>query len=336
MNILILGGTRFVGRVLAERLINKQHEVTLFNRGISNADIFSDVETIIGDRNTDIQKLRNRSFDAVIDTCAYLPGQINCSASLLKNKVGKYVFISSISVFAEPNKPATVEDSPKIQLQYAQDKLDSLTINDINGENYGGLKYLCEQKLLEFYPDSHLIIRPGMIIGPHDSTERFARWLKPFINNQDLLVPEPRNLPIQFIDVYDLADFIISLLENGKTGDYNVIGPQSETTFDDVFNTICRVIQSSSRVFWVNSEFLEKNGLAADFYSNFPFFVEDKFRDQYTFNNEKSLNDGLKLSSVEEIIRRTVQWHINTNDLKIKSGLEPEKEKALINSIQYS
>ena len=169
MDILIIGGTRFLGRHLVELALSNGHNVTLFNRGKSNPDVFPQLETIFGDRETDLDKLAGRHFDALIDTCGYFPRIVGLSAQKMQNVVDTYIFISSISVYADFSTVGINEDYPVATIE-------DETVEEITGETYGALKTLCEKAVEEAFPGQALIIRPGLIVGSHDPTDRFTYW----------------------------------------------------------------------------------------------------------------------------------------------------------------
>ena len=170
MNILILGGTVFLGRAIVEEALRQGHTLTLFNRGKSNPDLFSEVEKLMGDRDLDLSPLEDRKWDLVIDSCGYVPRVVGQSAKLLANAVDHYTFISTVSVYADFSKPGIDENAPV-------GTLEDETVEEITGETYGPLKALCEQVVQERIPDRSLVIRPGLIVGPHDPTDRFTYWV---------------------------------------------------------------------------------------------------------------------------------------------------------------
>ena len=193
MKILIIGGTVFLGRHLVEAALSRGHEVTLFNRGRRNPDLFPEIEKIFGDRNSDLNALAGRRWDAVIDTCGYLPGAVRAAAELLSGSVEQYTFISSISVYEDRTRPGTNEDSPLCKLTDEQVReAEAVELADpiiaVNyGEMYGGLKALCERAAEEAMPDRTLVIRPGLIVGPHDYSDRFAYWVNRLARGGEVL-----------------------------------------------------------------------------------------------------------------------------------------------------
>src|SRR6185503_2173656 len=223
MRILIIGGTRFLGRHLVEAALGRRHEVTLFNRGKSNPDLFPDLETILGDREHDVNKLQGRIWDAVIDVAGYLPRIVRLSAEVLEPNVRRYVFISTISVY-ENFRKAGIDEA------YPVGKLEDETVEEITGETYGPLKVLCERAVHDIYGERALIIRPGLIVGPHDPTDRFTYWPVRVARGGDVLAPQKPEALTQIIDVRDLSDFIIKLIEDSTWGVYNATGPDYELT----------------------------------------------------------------------------------------------------------
>lgn len=191
MKILIIGGTRFLGRHLVEEALARSHEITLFNRGRSNPALFPQLETILGDRERDLEKLTQagRTWDAVIDTSGYLPRLVRLSASVLEKSVRRYVFISSISVY-ENFREIGIDES------YPVGKMEDETVEEITGESYGPLKALCEKAVQEvFGGERALIVRPGLIVGPHDPTDRFTYWPVRVARGGDVLAPQKRRQP---------------------------------------------------------------------------------------------------------------------------------------------
>ncbi len=185
MHILIIGGTQFVGRTLTQTALERGHQVTLFNRGKTNQEIFPEAEKLVGDRDGGLEALHGRSWDVVIDTCGYVPRLVRDSAQLLQNQVKQYVFISTISIFADMKTPDMDENAP-LGLMPEGDN----TVEEVKNTTYGPLKVLCEQLLHELFPDKCLIIRPGLISGPHDHTDRFGYWPWRAAQGGDILAPE--------------------------------------------------------------------------------------------------------------------------------------------------
>ncbi|MCE5207811.1 MAG: epimerase, partial [Chloroflexi bacterium] len=208
MKILVIGGTRFLGRAAVEAVLAAGHKVTLFNRGVSNPSLYPQVETIIGDRSMDLSLLKGRSWDAVIDTCGYVPRVVRMSASALSGSVGHYTFISTISVYSETWKTGIDENG-------VLGVLEDETTEEITGGAYGPLKALCEQAAEDAMPGRVLTIRPGLIVGPHDPTDRFTYWPVRVAQGGEVLAPDSPDYKCQVIDVRDLAEWNIRMIEAG-------------------------------------------------------------------------------------------------------------------------
>lgn len=326
MKILIIGGTRFLGRHLVNSARARGHEVTLFNRGKTNPDLFRKVKTIKGDREKDLNQLEG-TWDAVIDTCGYVPRVVKLSANMLKLKTEKYVFISSISVYANFAKIGINESDPVA-------KLEDESIEEITGETYGALKALCEKTVQEILGIDSLIIRPGLIVGPHDPTDRFTYWVKRVAQGGEILAPDRPEVLTQLIDVRDLADFIMTLIENDVSGVFNATGPDTPLSFGLLLDT-CKLVSSSDAKFkWANFDFITENNIAP--WSDLPAYVPD-VGDDIGFAKvdiSKAVNAGLKFSAISNTVKDTLTW-INElpNDYEMKSGLKPEREKELLEKI---
>ena len=324
MNILIIGGTRFLGRHLVETALARGHGVTLFNRGKSNPGLFPQLETIQGDREHDISRLAGRAWDAVIDTSGYVPRIVHLSASGLESGVGRYVFISSISAFANFSKVGMDESDPV-------GKLEDESVEEITGETYGPLKVLCEKVVQDTYGDRALIIRPGLIVGPNDPTDRFTYWPVRIARGGVVLAPEKPEAPVQIIDVRDLAEFTIHLIEENASGVYNVTGPDYELTLGALLQTSKEVSGSNARVHWASVEFLNQNNVAP--WGDMPVWVPDTVEDAgfSRFNLSKAIGAGLKFRPLADTVRDTIEW-ANTRpaDHQWRAGLKHEREQELL------
>ncbi len=323
MKILIIGGTRFLGRHLVESALARGHEVTLFNRGKTNPDLFKQVQTIRGDREKDLDQLSGQ-WDAVIDTCGYFPRIVRMSAEALKDKVRSYVFISSISVYDGFGKIGINESDPV-------GKIADETIEEITGESYGPLKALCEKAVQDVFGDRSLIIRPGLIVGPNDPTDRFTYWPVRVARGGDVLVPEKPAAPIQIIDVRDLSDFVIELLQQNVFGVYNATGPEHELTLGEMLDASKQVSGSDANFKWASVEFLNQNQVAP--WSDMPAWVPDTPEDAglSRVDISKAIRAGLKFMPLEKTIRDTLEWEKSRpSDHEWRAGLKPEREKELL------
>ncbi|MHC4831172.1 MAG: Rossmann-fold NAD(P)-binding domain-containing protein, partial [Planctomycetota bacterium] len=225
MKILIIGGTRFVGHHLAEACLAGGHELTLFHRGQTSRGAYPGVTELIGDREHDLALLDGLTFDAAIDTCAYVPRIAKAAAAALAGRVGHYTFVSTVSVYADFSQLGLSEDS---ELASLKDE----TVEEVTGETYGGLKVLCERAVNEHLADRAFHLRPGIIVGPRDPTDRFTYWLKRCTREGEILAPAPCDRTLQAIDARDLANWTLERIEAGFVGVRNAAGPT--TTFDDM------------------------------------------------------------------------------------------------------
>ena len=324
MRILIIGGTRFVGRHLVEAALERSHDVTLFNRGRSNPDLFPHLETILGDREPDINKLKGRLWDAVIDVAGYLPRIVRLSVEALKDNVSRYVFISSLSVYGDFSKIGMNESDPV-------GKLQDETIEEITGETYGPLKALCEQVVKDVYGERALIIRPGLVVGPHDPTDRFTYWPVRVAHGGEVLAPQNPEAPIQIIDARDLAEFSLRLIVENASGVYNVTGPDYPLTIGKLLEVSKQISGSDAHFKWANVEFLNQHKV--DAWSDLPVWVPDDEENAGFARTDlsKAINAGLTFRPLEETVRDTLAWaQTRPADHEWRAGLKREREEELI------
>jgi len=328
MNILIIGGTRFLGRHLVDFALARGHQITLFNRGQTNPNLFPNVETIIGDREHDINKLSDRKWDAVIDTCGYVPRILRESAIGLERSVGRYVFISSISAFASFSKIGINESDPTATME-------DESIEEITSETYGPLKVLCEKTVMDFFGDRGLVVRPGLIVGPNDPTDRFTYWPVRIAKGGDVLAPEKPEVPIQIIAVRDLSEFTIKLIEDYASGIYNATGPNYELELGAMLETCKQVSGSNVNIQWGTVEFLEQNKVEA--WSDMPVWVPDNEENQgfSRIDVSKAIKAGLMFRPLEETVRDTLAWAgTRSTDHELRAGLKEEREKELLSLLK--
>ena len=321
MKILILGGTVFLGRHLAEIARERGHDVTLFNRGKTNPDLFSDVEQLRGDREGDLSALEGRAWDAVVDTSGYVPRVVAASAEQLVEGTPHYTFISSISVYDDRTEMGIDESS-------AVSRLEDPAVEEVTGETYGPLKALCEEAVQEIYGEGALIIRPGIIAGPHDPTDRFTYWVLRVAGGGDVLAPASPAHPIQFVDVRDLALWTIRMVEEGASGTYNATG---ETTRMGDFLEACRVVSASTARFrWVDEDFLLEHGVQP--WSEIPLWLPGETGvAMSSVDVGRALGAGLTFRPLQETIEDTLAWaEGRAADHELRAGLDAEREAALL------
>jgi 2'-hydroxyisoflavone reductase len=339
MKLLILGGTRFVGRHLVAAALARHHEVTLFNRGKHSSAVLPCVETIHGDRNSDLGKLQGRRWDAVVDTCGYLPRAVRASAEILSRSAGRYVFISSLSVYADVSRPGIDETAPVASLTGAQ--LEEANAIDSSGqpsavtyrEMYGGLKALCERAAEEILLGRVLIIRPGLIVGPDDYTDRFTYWAVRVARGGEVLAPGRPDRYVQLIDARDLAEWTVSMIEREAAGVYNANGLTHSLTMGGVLEE-CKVVSGSDASFtWVADDFLLREKVAA--WGEMPLWMPEEAAPHVKgfmfINCDKAVGSGLRFRPLSETIKDTLAWHKTTRpNEELKAGLDPHKEQRLL------
>jgi 2'-hydroxyisoflavone reductase len=328
MRILIIGGTRFLGRHLVEAALARRHEVTLFNRGQSNPELFPQLETILGDREKDLDRLRGRKWDTVIDVAGYLPRIVRLSAAVLEPNVGRYVFISSLSVYADFKKIGIDESYPVA-------KIEGESVEEITGETYGPLKALCEKAVREIYGERALIVRPGLIVGPHDPTDRFTYWPVRVARGGDVLAPQKPEATTQIIDVRDLSDFIIKLIEENASGVYNATGPEYELTMGKLLEVSKQVSGSDANFHWASVEFLNQNKVEA--WSDLPAWIPDDEEGVgfARIDISKAIQAGLTFRPLEETVRDTLEWAgTRPADHEWKAGLTAEREAEVLTALK--
>lgn len=320
MKLLILGGTRFVGRALVEEAQAQGHEVTMFNRGQSNPDLYPDVEQLKGDRDGDLDALKGKTWDAVIDTCGYVPRLVRDSAELLADVVDQYTFISSISVYADFSEVGINEDSPL-------GKMEDETVETIDGETYGPLKALCEKTIDEVMNGRSLHIRAGLIVGPHDQSDRFSYWPYRVDRGGEVLAPDNPDGFVQYIDVRDLAKWTIMATEQKITGPFNLTGPASPLTMGTLLET-CKQTNGGDATFtWVDEAFILENEIAP--WTELPLWVgsDASFAGFDTVDCSKAIAQGLNFRPLADTVRDTLVWlKTRPADYEWKNGLAAEKE----------
>lgn len=337
MKLLIIGGSRFLGRHLVTASLAGGHQVTLFNRGQSSSEDRAGVETIRGDRNTDLRKLEGRRWDAVIDTCGLFPRPVAAAAQALSTSIDSYVFISSQSVYADVSAKGVDEDAPlktltDEQLQKASELESSgETSATAVGALYGGLKVLCERAAEEVMPGRVLNVRPGLIVGPFDYTDRFTYWVVRVAQGGEVLAPGRPDYVVQFIDARDLAEWIVRMIEKKQSGIYNVNGVPGKLTIKDVLEASKTASGSDAQFTWVDEKFLLDEKVAA--WTEMPVWLPEEAAPQlkgFMFvSPDKAISAGLKLRTLSETVGDTLAWY-KTRPAGLKAGISLEREKALL------
>ena len=326
MKLLILGGTLFVGRHLVEAALTQEHEVTLFNRGQSNADLFPGVEKLRGDRDGGLDALRGRQWDAVIDTCGYVPRLVRASAERLADAVNRYVFLSSVSVYRDTRTLGQDETAPV-------GTLDDETTEEVTGETYGPLKVLCEQAAERALPGRVLTIRPGLVVGPDDTTDRFTYWPHRVAQGGDVLAPGNPDQRLQFIDVRDLAEWTIRMAERRATGVFNAVSVNEGWTMGRLLAECRRATGRAANLVWVDEPFLLEHGVAP--WSDLPLWLPQETTDEYramsSFSAARAVAAGLTFLPLAYTVHDTLAWdRARPADAPFKAGLSRAREQEII------
>jgi nucleoside-diphosphate-sugar epimerase len=309
LRVLLLGGPRFVGLAVADAALARGHELTFFNRGQTNPELYPDVERLHGDRDGELEPLVGREWDAVVDTSGYVPRVVGASAALLEPSVGRYAFVSSISVYADLAAP--VDESSAVRT------LEDETVEEMGDsyENYGPLKALCERVVEDSFGMRALVIRPGLIAGPHDPTGRFTYWPHRTARGGEMLAPGPPERLVQFIDVRDLGEWIVRLLEVGTGG---------------VFNATCPGVPwgelvDGAEATWVDDVFLTEQGVGE--WMELPLWVASpEWAGIHRTDVSRAVAAGLRFRPVAETMRDTRTGASLVDGV----GLTPEREAELL------
>jgi 2'-hydroxyisoflavone reductase len=324
--VLILGGTGFIGPHFVTALKAGGHTLTLFNRGKRDPEADPGIEQLIGDRNGQIDALKGRVWDAVIDNSAYTPKQVKLTAELLKGHVKQYILISSVAAYAD-FATAAIDENYKLKT------LEDPTVEEVNGKTYGGLKALCEKALEEIFGKQATLIRPTYIAGPGDYTDRFTYWPVRVSRGGEMLVPGAPSDPFQVIDVRDLADFMRLCVEKHLTGPFNLCAPPRSVTMGSLLETSKRVTGADTRFTWATPEFLEAQGLIGkDLFapSGFPLWspTNSAYWAMPLISPARAVKKGLKFRSLETTIRDTLAWQATrpAENQTLRTGLKVEQE----------
>ena len=326
LKILVMGGTGFLGPHFVEAARARGHVLTLFNRGKTNPGLFQDIEQLHGDRKLDLSALEGRTWDAVLDTSAYLPGDVTRSATLLAKAVQQYLIVSTVSVYAETDKPDADEDARLIVLP-------DPTVQQVTAETYGGLKALSEQAAQAAMPGKVTVVRPGLIVGPGDNSDRFTYWPARVARGGEVLAPDSPEAPTQFIDARDLAAFMLHLIETRTFGVFNADAKPGALTMGALVAACQRAADNDSTAEWVPAAFLEQQKVSpwADMPCWIPATGENAgFGRTSVARAEKA---GLSWRPLDETVRDTLAWWQGLpakRRAKPKAGISPEREAAVL------
>ncbi len=318
MKILVTGGTVFLGRHIVNAALARGHDVTLFNRGQTNQDLFPALVKLKGDRATgDLEALAGTQWDAVIDTSAYYPRAV--SELLAKVTTEHYTFISSISVYASHAEKNQTEAAPVSQVRPETET--------ITGETYGPLKVMCEAAAYTAMPARTLSVRSGLIVGPDDPTDRFTYWPVRVAQGGPMLTPGSAAYPMQFIDVRDEAAWIIQAVEQNLTGNYNLTG--LPVAIGTVLETARALSASDATYMWLSADTCVEHGLAP--WQDLPLWMPGAdFAGFSAYNIDKAVATGLSFRPLADTIRDTLAWQQLRPDPTLRTGMSKEKEQQVL------
>jgi 2'-hydroxyisoflavone reductase len=328
MNVLIIGGSRFVGRHITDALIARGHRVTHFNRGQSDPAGRDDVEIVHGDRAVDLERLGEATWDVVFDMCGYTPDIVEYSCRYFADRTGRYVFISTVSVYDSDKTNGADEDAALLVLPPGVDR----TVLDF--EHYGALKALCEDAVRNTFRHRASILRPGLVAGPYDPTDRFTYWPVRIAADGTVLAPVSADEPLQYIDARDLARFSVHIAEGGDGGTYNCVTPRGSLRFGELLKACARAAHSGASFVWVDAEFLQENQVES--WSDVPLWIPQghPHRSITNADSSRAIARGLKIRPLPETVRDTLLWAGTAEKQlgSLKAGLSPERERELLSA----
>lgn len=322
--ILILGGTGFLGPQIVEAAQKRGHTLTLFNRGKTHPELFPNVEKLRGDRDGDLKSLQGKKWDAVVDTSGYVPRIVRDSAVLLKDAVQQYVFISTLSVYGDTSKPGMDESTPVATIP-------DPTVEKVTGETYGALKALCEQAAEKAMPGRATVIRPGLIVGPGDPTDRFTYWPVRVARGGEVLAPGTPNDPVQLIDVRDLGEWTVKAIEDKALGIYNAVSPPFG--IGKMLDACNQAGGGKATFTWADAAFLEEQKVAA--WTDMPVWVPPSGDEAgfAQFSSAKAVGRGMTFRTMADTAKATLDWYRTEpaeRQAKLKAGISAERETEVL------
>lgn len=313
MKLLVLGGTIFLGRHVVAAALARGHAVTLLNRGHHGAALFPGVERLVGDRDGDLSALAGRAFDALIDCSGYTPAQVERSTAALGERARHVVFVSTISAYAGFEPGRVYDESAPLAAGH---------------EGYGALKARAEEALLAACPGRAAVVRPGLIVGPHDPTGRFTYWPRRVARGGEVLAPGRPERPVQFIDARDLADWCVALAESRTTGTFNAVGPR--LAMRELLETCRDVAGSDARFTWIPDGALL--ALAVAPWTGLPLWLPESdpaFGGMLLADLARARAAGLRTRDARATIADTLAWTPDEHDIAAArpvATLTPERE----------
>lgn len=350
MKLLVLGGTIFLGRHVVESALARGHSVTVFNRGTRDVSFAAagaaagtapaapvHVESLKGDRYIDLSALDGRRWDAVVDTCGFIPSAVRAAAERLAGAVDHYTFVSSGSVYSPIDSPDYDESAPvgtiddaelaRVEARVRAEGASNATL----GEAYGPLKALCETAVEAAMPGRALHVRAGLIVGPFDKTDRFTYWVRRLARAGDVLAPAPAQQPVQFVDVRDLAAWIVRMAEARRAGVFNATGPARPTSFGATLEASAAALATRPRFVWADERFLLEKDVAP--WMGLPLWLpqeDPSLRYMLTMDCSRAREAGLTFRALAQTVQATRMWDEGRGDPPLQAGLAPEREREIL------
>ncbi len=338
LKILVLGGTGLIGPPMVEYAVARGHEVTLFNRGKTNSHLFPELEKLKGDRADNLSSIEaqvttGRRWDAVVDNTASIPRWVTASAGLLADSADYYLYTSSISAYADHSTPGADETAPTGEIS-AEDEAKVLTTKDITGENYGPLKARCEEEARKAFTDERsCVVRPGLIVGPGDYSDRFTYWPVRVSKGGEVMAPGNPTDPVQFIDCRDLGEWYIRLVENKTLGIFNGVGPRSPMSIAGMLYGMRATVDNEISFTWVDADFLEKHEVQPWMHMTVWVPPTREYAGFSTSNIDRAIEAGLTFRPLADTTAATVEyWNSLPEErrAKPKAGCPPELEQKVL------
>jgi 2'-hydroxyisoflavone reductase len=335
MKILVLGGTQFSGRAFVDLAIQSGHEITLLHRSPTNPGLPESVRRLVGDRDPEkgagldeIKKLieAGERFDAVLDMCGYVPRVTQASCELLKDACDRYVFTSTISVYDKDSQDEVPDEDSKLI------DLEDKSVEEVTGETYGGLKVLCEQVVRTWYPENHTIIRPTVIAGPNDPTDRVTWWARMLSTLDAMVIPAPPSGLAGFIDSRDLAAFFLRTIEHEISGIYNAVGPETNLPMHDFITRAHTALESKTELIEVDQDRLASMEINA--WMDIPTWAPEESQFMYRISAQRAIDQGLTRRPLEETMQAINAWDIERGRPDLKAGMSIERMNELVGTLR--
>lgn len=326
MRLLVIGGTRFVGKAVATAALADGHDVTLLHRGHSGPDLFPEARHLIADRDADLSALASGEWDATVDVCAYLPRQVTALAAAVGGRGGHHVLVSTVSVYADPPAPDADEDA--VLLEAPGPEVDTVT-----NETYGPLKVACEAAARSAYGDRMAVVRPTLVVGPDDYTGRFPWWVDRLARGgEEVLAPGPQDQPIQVVDARDLAAFVVGLAGSGTAGTFNAARPWLR--WSELLAATAGLAPTGTELVWVDGHWLVGQGVTG---ADLPFWTEGGHEWALAVSADRAAAAGLEHRPLADTVRDTFAWVASRNEagqsvLVDGVGLTAERESRLLDA----